>query len=951
MKIRKRLNIHRRLLFSSLILIFAFTINAFLTYFILEKNIELTNKVFENSNPSLQELERLKLLVNESKMYTTNWVFLPAKSSEKKILSKLHEVEFPRLISKLEGLSQTWNANQQTNLKGIEDSFESLLRSQKKVIKLLVTFNDYEEADKRMQAELILEEDVFPITAGILIQINDLIELKKVEIIRDENDLISSSNFLGNLVIVLSLFLIAVALIFSFFNSRLVSSPIIQIKDIINNLGKGIIYEIPERSQKDEISDMIDSVNQLSAALRKTVHFADQIGKGNFSAEHTPLSDEDTLGKSLLKMRNDLRKGDERLVEAQEITRIGSWEYDIAAHELQFSKVTYSILSWNESDRNPIIGNFLKILHAEDLPLHLQMIERATREGFPQTYDLRLHLENGMLKNIQMVVKPVFDEYRKVIKLFGTILDIDERKKFEMDLIAARDTAEKAAAIKSQFLSNMSHEMRTPMNAIIGLSDLLLEDSLSPVQEEKLIAIKHSGRNLLKIINEILDFSKIEAGMIAIEKISFDLRQVVDVVVKTFSFKAESKNLKLITRIDEEIPNSILGDPYRLNQLLLNLLGNAVKFTERGHVKLSIALDSKVKSESGKIGLIFIVEDTGIGIVPEKHELIFESFSQAQSDHSRKYGGTGLGLSITKKLVEIQGGKLEMNSIVGKGSTFKFYLTFEQGDPLILSSYEASEKLSDLKGLKILLVEDNAMNQFVAVQILKKLEVNIETALNGRQALGILALRRFDLVLMDLQMPEMDGYEATKLIRLGMAGVLDAKIPIIALTADAFNQTKELTVQVGMNGFITKPINQQELFTALLNVMVDLPRVESLEEVLKDEVNYEELEKITQGSNELFEEIIRLYLMELPSMVLSMRNNAADGNWFAINRISPRLNSMLSNLGLERMISLLGIISESCTLGSNLTFIPTQIEDLAIRLDKVYEQLKERLLEQHGKEP
>lgn len=808
---------------------------------------------------------------------------------------------------------------------------------------MLVTFGDYEEPSKKMQAELQLEDEVFPLSAKILEQINELIELKKAEIVRDEKNLIDSSDFLRNLVFVLSLFLVGLSLIFSFFNSRLISSPIIQIKDIINNLGKGVINEIPERSQKDEISDMIDSVNQLSSALRKTVHFADQIGKGNFAAEHTPLSDEDTLGKSLLKMRNDLRKGEERLIEAQEITRIGSWEYDLVARDLKFSKVTYQILAWSESDHNPRIGNYLKILHPEDMPLHLQMIERATREGVLQTYDLRLFLGPGKMKNIQMVVKPVFDEHQKVVKLFGTILDIDERKKFEMDLIAARDAAEKAAAIKSQFLSNMSHEMRTPMNAIIGLSDLMLEDNLSPMHEEKLIAIKRSGKNLLRIINEILDFSKIEAGMIAIEKISFDLRQVVDVVVKTFSFKAESKNLELSAYVDEDIPGSILGDPYRLNQVLLNLLGNAVKFTEHGHVKLNVRFERQLSEEQGKIVLLFEVEDTGIGIDPQKHDLIFESFSQAQSDHSRKYGGTGLGLSITKKLVEIQGGKLEMESVVNRGSVFRFYLNFEPGDPLILINYESGEKLSDLKGLRILLVEDNAMNQFVAVQILKKLSVNIETALNGRQALEILSLRSFDVVLMDLQMPEMDGYEATKQIRSGETKVLNPQIPIIALTADAFSQTKDLTQQVGMNAFITKPINQQELFSALLNLMNDVPRVNEQEEITKDEINFDELERITQGSQELMEEIIRLYLMELPSTVLSMRNHAADGNWFAITRIAPRLNSMLGNLGLINMIDLLGIITESCVAGSDLTFIPAHIEDLAIRLDKVYEQLKERL--------
>ena len=939
-----RLTIHRRLFFSFLILILAFSVNALVTYFILEKNISLTNRVFENSNPSLQELERLKLLVSESKMFTTNWVFLPAKSIEKRNLSRIHKLEFPRLIKRLDGLSSKWNSFQQQKLDSIKLSCQSLLSSQQTVMSLLISFNDYEEPAKKMQAELQLEDEVFPMTANLLQRINDLIDLKRSEIIKDENDLINSFDFLRKVVLILSIILVGLSMIFSFYNSRVISSPIIQIKEIINNLGKGVIREIPERNQKDEISDMIDSVNQLSSALRRTVHFADQIGKGNFSAEHTPLGEEDTLGKSLLKMRNDLRKGEERLLEAQEITRIGSWEYDLKARELQFSKVTYQILFWDESDRNPRIGNYLKILHPEDMPLHLQMIEVATREGVPQTYDFRLLIEPGKIKNIQMVVKPVFDEHHHVIKLFGTILDIDERKKFEMDLISARDAAEKAAAIKSQFLSNMSHEMRTPMNAIIGLSDLMLEEKLDPMHQEKVIAIKRSGKNLLRIINEILDFSKIEAGMISIEKISFDLRQVVEVVVKTFSFKAESKNLELSAFVDEAIPASIQGDPYRLNQVLLNLLGNAVKFTEHGHVKLFVRLDKKLSAEQSKIVLLFEVEDTGIGIVPEKHDVIFESFSQAQSDHSRKYGGTGLGLSITKKLVEIQGGKLELESVVNQGSVFRFYLSFEPGETLISINNESNDRLSDLKGLRILLVEDNAMNQFVAIQILKKLSVLIETAMNGRQAIEILSKRNFDVVLMDLQMPEMDGYEATKIIRSGEANVLNPQIPVIALTADAFSQTKELTQQVGMNAFITKPINQHELFSSLLHLIPNFHRSDFVEEEQMDRISFDHLDRITQGSQELMEEIIRLYLFELPSTVLSMRNHAADGNWFAITRIVPRLNSMLGNLGLNNLLDLLQSINESCVTGSNLAFIPAYIEDLAIRLDKVYDQLKERLI-------
>lgn len=408
----------------------------------------------------------------------------------------------------------------------------------------------------------------------------------------------------------------------------------------------------------------------------------------------------------------------------------------------------------------------------------------------------------------------LYKDDRDQLFVVTVISDITEKKKAETALKEAKKIAESAAKAKAEFLSNMSHEIRTPLNAVIGLTDLLIKGDEPEMHPRYIESIKYSADNLLVIVNDILDFSKIESGKIALEHIQFSLHKVLEQVMKTMVFKANEKGLKLQLTVQKDVPDKLLGDPYRLNQVLMNLTSNALKFTRDGGIYIDASV-SKLTPEHCRLKIT--VRDTGIGIPESKLDKVFESFTQAYTDTTRLFGGSGLGLAISRNLARLLGGDITVTSKPGKGSVFTIEIPFDraadEAEAMVDQSLPESPEKADLSKYRFLLVEDNLMNQFVAIQVLKRWKAKVEAAENGEIALQMLKKNHYDLVYMDLQMPVMSGYEATTRIREGEAGAHNVNIPILAMTADALHETKLRVLDTGMDDFITKPLELDDLFS------------------------------------------------------------------------------------------------------------------------------------------
>jgi signal transduction histidine kinase/ActR/RegA family two-component response regulator len=392
-----------------------------------------------------------------------------------------------------------------------------------------------------------------------------------------------------------------------------------------------------------------------------------------------------------------------------------------------------------------------------------------------------------------------------------SILDITEIKVAEFEIIKAKERAEKAALVKSRFLSNMSHELRTPLNGIIGTSNILLQEEYLDTQKPYLEVLKHSSEHMLHLVNDILDFSKLEAGKMELENNSFNLKEFMQKAVNPFLASTNNNRVRLSLDIDEALDLNIVTDEMRLNQVLNNLLSNAKKFTEEGSIRVSVKADN-VKSHTAQV--TFSVSDTGIGIPSAKVRQIFESFTQADTETTRKYGGTGLGLAISKHLVEKMGGELRVQSEQGKGSNFFF--TLELKINKTQKAYVNEEKLKqliDLAGLRILLAEDNPINMIVAKRFLQKWNVEVHEAVNGLEALDLFGKYSFDLLLIDLEMPEMDGAQAVSAIRR-----INSQVPIVAFTAAVYEDMHNDLLHKGFTDFIPKPFRPEDLHRKILQL-------------------------------------------------------------------------------------------------------------------------------------
>ncbi|MBC5992139.1 response regulator [Pontibacter cellulosilyticus] len=459
---------------------------------------------------------------------------------------------------------------------------------------------------------------------------------------------------------------------------------------------------------------------------------------------------------------------------------------------------------------------------------------------------------------------PVYDSAGRVTGVSGFAIDITERIKHERELTEAKEVAENSVRVKEQFLANISHEIRTPMNGIIGLANVLRKTQLDSEQQKYLSAIRKSADNLMKIIDDLLDFSKIAANQFTFEEVAFDLPELVQDIVDLMDNKAREKNNLLTTAIGNNVPKHLVGDPLRLRQVILNLVSNATKFTDNGEITLQIQL---CEDAADQVILEFTVEDTGIGIPSEKLEAVFESFNQGSNDTTRKYGGTGLGLTISKNIIEMQGGTIYVRSQPNIGSAFTFSIPFRKSS--LSQNHTVASSISDqdtflnrFSGLQVLLAEDNEINQLLLRTILAQWGVEADVVTNGLEAIERLFEKPYDLVLMDMQMPVIDGFEAAEKIRSSES--VNANVPIIALTAHTSQDEIQKCLLSGANTHLAKPFDQNELFKLIVKLISQDGKFKGVS------VNIKALKGMAGDNTSFLLEVLNMYIESTPAAVNSL---------------------------------------------------------------------------------
>ncbi len=554
--------------------------------------------------------------------------------------------------------------------------------------------------------------------------------------------------------------------------------------------------------------------------------------------------------------------------------------------------------------------------------------------------------EQGKVLGVVVVARDITDQKRiatelteaKVFAELATGIAEEAKRKAEQATITAKD----AVKAKQQFLSNMSHEIRTPMNAIIGFTKVVLKTDLTAKQKEYLSAIKMSGDALIVLINDILDLAKVDAGKMTFEQIPFRLASSISAMLHLFETKIQEKNLALVKEYDYNIPEVLVGDPVRLHQIILNLVSNAVKFTKKGFVTVSVRLASE---DAENVTIEFAVSDTGIGITEDKMEKIFDNFQQASSGTSRLYGGTGLGLAIVKQLVEQQGGHIFVESTIDEGSVFSFSLGFKKtkvGEKLEIAPEQI---IPEITNIRVLVVEDIALNQLLMKTLLDDFGFERDIAANGKIAIEKMQTNQYDIVLMDLQMPEMNGFEATEYIRK----VMNNNIPIIALTADVTTVDLAKCKAVGMNDYIAKPVDERLLYSKIAGLVkkqafVELGKQHGVEGKAERCINLQYLNKRTKSNPALMEEMILLYLEQTPPLITAMKQGLLDKDWksvyAAVHKIIPSFLIVGISPDFETMAKKVQEYAATLRQTDEITAMVLQLENVCLQACK---ELQEEL--------
>jgi signal transduction histidine kinase/CheY-like chemotaxis protein len=536
-------------------------------------------------------------------------------------------------------------------------------------------------------------------------------------------------------------------------------------------------------------------------------------------------------------------------------------------------------------------------------------------------YNKVLEIQQNLESNLKATFSETNDYSEKVLRLdtllaiifilalaiLGTL--IIKRLLDQLSLIyklgKEKERADKSAVVKEQFLANMSHEIRTPINAVVGFAGLLQKTKLDTDQQQFVNLIQNSGENLLSVVNDILDISKIEAGMMRITKNPFSIHEVCTSLELMFQHKVNEKKLRFVFDYDNSIPNTLIGDAERLNQVLINLLNNAIKFTEKGSVKLAVQMLQKTNTE---VKIQFVVKDTGIGISKEKLATVFERFEQAENNTARQYGGTGLGLAIVEKIVDMQGGEISADSNVGEGSLFKVVLSYEYvAEEKVVQNISTIQHTNSKKVFtdnKILVAEDNKTNQTLLKFMLQQWNLSYDLAENGKEVLEMLQDKKYDLILMDIQMPLMDGYEAATRVRKD----LSITIPIIAMTAHVMPTEKQKCIDAGMNDYISKPIDEAIFVSLLEKYLPSSTKIESIPQKVSVNSNHfvyidtDYLNKLFSGNNGFIHELMHQFREQFPNEIKQLKMAVIQKNKKEVLRWTHHMKTTLSALAIDTVL-------------------------------------------------
>lgn len=674
-----------------------------------------------------------------------------------------------------------------------------------------------------------------------------------------------------------------------------------------------------------------------------------------------------------------------RLEQAQQMAKMGNWELNLRTNELACSHTMYSIFDHVPPQGLTTIAAYLDAVHPDDQRKVATHIKEACESRSKFRVDHRVPLPEGGEKWVSLQGQMAEDQPGGTLMMMGTAQDITERARVEV-LTREKELATKTAKLRQDFLAKTSHEIRTPLNPILVLTDMLLRTELTREQREYLDIIRTAGDTLLALVNDVLDLSKIEAGKIEFSRQPFQLRKVFDSICDMMEINAKEKQLDLRINLDPQLPEVVVGDTVRLTQILLNLMGNAIKFTHQGYIEVGAHLSQR---SADHLDIRFSVRDTGIGIPHDKLKVIFDSFQQLESNATRQYGGTGLGLTIVKQLVKLQGGQIEVQSTIGQGSEFSFELRF--GLPARAETPTAAQPatqpppkaphaqrmdLDQVRGLRILLVEDNPLNQMVTKKLLIDWGIEVEIANNGREGVEKVqtqpTAQLFDLVLMDIQMPEMDGYEATRFIR-GHLQPPAAEVPIIALTANAFTGSDDECLQVGMNDYLSKPIEIGNLFDKIVAHVrrsdaatrsspapEPVPQVSLALNGASEPSSYTEpspqasmsqqtytdlsyLQELSGGEPELVKSAVEKFVDSTPEMLDRLDEHLTKGDYPQLAKAAHKLKSSVAFMGMNPTRDLIVEVEQTAKGDGDKSQLPQLVGHIRQAVEAAFVELQQKV--------